>query len=299
MLRSTRLSSCLRFIQYSSRRYINTKSIPTDFTEEAKHFENTVLRRSAVRHFNDKTIPHEILSHILALTQRTPSGYNLQPWAAVVVNDEIKKQQLHEAALSQKKILTAPITVVFAANHHVLENLEQVIGMEVESGHWDKKYAERTDLLARTLLQTGPCYSLQVIKYITTTALSYFKPIMQAPLNIKAYTWKSTMMAASTFMLAAASHGLATHPMEGFDERRVKEVVGLPSHFSVPVIISLGYSDDVSLVRSTRLPPEQVYSANSYEIAMENIQSFNPPIRSTNSTNTTTIEQPGATPVVN
>jgi nitroreductase len=104
--------------------------------------------------------------------------------------------------------------------------------------------------------------------------MSYFKPIMHAPLDTKAYAWKSAMMASMTFMLAASSHGLATHAMEGFDERRVKQVVGLPHHFSVPVIISLGYSDQ-EIQRSTRLPPEKVFKSNSFETPLQDVPSFN------------------------
>jgi hypothetical protein len=148
---------------FNNNKRIITRLIHNNFEQEAVHFEKTVLRRSAVREFNvEKPVAHEILSHILALTQRTPSGYNLQPWAAVVVNDEQKKQELHDAALAQKKILQAPVTVVFAANHHVLENMEEILRMQVESGNWDKEYAERTRRLATALLETGPCHILQV-----------------------------------------------------------------------------------------------------------------------------------------
>ncbi len=95
--------------------------------------------------------------------------------------------------------------------------------------------------------------------------MSFFKPMMQAPINTRAYAQKSAMMAAMTFMLAASSHGLSTHAMEGFDERRVKNVVQLPSHFSVPVIISIGYSDNTNQIPSTRLPTELVYKSNTYD----------------------------------
>jgi nitroreductase len=138
------------------------------FNQEAIHFEQTVMRRSSVRAFNDTPIPHETFSHILSLTQRTPTGYNLQPWVAVVVNDETKKHELHEAALSQKKILEAPATVVFAANHHVLENLDHILKQQVESGSWDKEYAERTRVLANALLRTDHCQLLQVCDALFT-----------------------------------------------------------------------------------------------------------------------------------
>ena len=57
-------------------------------------------------------------------------------------------------------------------------------------------------------------------------------------------TWaaKNTMLAAMTFMLAASSHGLTTCPMEGFDARRLRRLLKLPSRYEVPVVICVGYA---------------------------------------------------------
>jgi nitroreductase len=61
------------------------------------------------------------------------------------------------------------------------------------------------------------------------------------------------MLSAMTFMLAAKAAGLSTVPMEGFDESRVKKVLGIPAHHIVPVVIPVGYSDTAHLKKS-RIP---------------------------------------------
>ena len=52
---------------------------------------------------------------------------------------------------------------------------------------------------------------------------------------------KQVMLTAMQFMLAATAAGLATLPMEGFDEGRVRRVLGIPRSQIVPVIIPVGY----------------------------------------------------------
>ncbi|KAL0479783.1 NADH dehydrogenase nox [Acrasis kona] len=274
MLRTKSVRNLYPIHNFFSLRGFSASTKFRSFEEDAVSFERTVLKRQSARSFIEKDVPHDVLQHILGLTQRSPSGYNLQPWVAIVINDPEKKNKLHEVCLSQKKVLEAPISVIFAANHNVLENVDEVVRMEYESGNWNKEYAERTKRLATTFLQTGPCHTLQVAKYIFTSILSYIKPITQAPVNIKAYTWKSAMMAAMTFMLAASSHNLSTHAMEGFDERRLKQLVGLPSHYSIPVVICLGYSDEKENT-SSRLPTDHVYRENDFEVPMQDINSFN------------------------
>jgi nitroreductase len=63
------------------------------------------------------------------------------------------------------------------------------------------------------------------------------------------------MLAAATYMIAASGAGLATCPMEGFDEERLKKLLAIPRYMSVPAIVATGYAvegDDVP--ESLRLP---------------------------------------------
>lgn len=58
--------------------------------------------------------------------------------------------------------------------------------------------------------------------------------------STEAWAFKHTMLAAQTFMLAAASHGLSTIPMEGLDDCRVRQALDIPSRYTVPVVIAVG-----------------------------------------------------------
>ena len=56
-------------------------------------------------------------------------------------------------------------------------------------------------------------------------------------------SYKQTSFAADHYMLAATSLGLGTSAMEGFDERRVRAALDIPSRYSIPVVIATGYPD--------------------------------------------------------
>ena len=51
---------------------------------------------------------------------------------------------------------------------------------------------------------------------------------------------KSTALAAQNFMLSMAANGYDTCPMEGFDSKMVKEILGLPSSAMINMVISCG-----------------------------------------------------------
>jgi nitroreductase len=53
-------------------------------------------------------------------------------------------------------------------------------------------------------------------------------------------THKSCALAAQTFMLSVAAEGYHSCPMEGFDEPRVKRLLGLPRRAEINMIIAVG-----------------------------------------------------------
>ena len=64
-------------------------------------------------------------------------------------------------------------------------------------------------------------------------------------------------------MLAATAAGLATAPMEGFDEVYVKRILGIPSSHIVPIVIPVGYPVDMEL-NSTRIPIDDITHWNTW-----------------------------------
>ncbi|CAN0026938.1 unnamed protein product, partial [Choristocarpus tenellus] len=59
--------------------------------------------------------------------------------------------------------------------------------------------------------------------------------------SVEAWAFKNTALAAQTYILACTARGLATCPMEGYDARRVRNVLSIPSRYGVPLVVATGH----------------------------------------------------------
>jgi nitroreductase len=192
-------------------------------------FKAIIEARYACKAFDPtRSVPEETLSAILELTRRAPTSLNTQPWVAVLVKGEDARARLAEAMMpgNRPKVLSAPLNVVFAAD------------LEPE-----KLLTPETPDFVRSAL-----------------------PSFVSQSSPEAWAFKQTMMAAQTFLLAAAAHSVQTNPMEGFTTpAAVRDAVGLPAHFSVPVVISVGYEAAPRAKASTRYPLESLFYTDAYK----------------------------------
>jgi nitroreductase len=57
-----------------------------------------------------------------------------------------------------------------------------------------------------------------------------------------------------SFVAACAAEGYATCVMEGYDPRRVREALGVPDRFGVPMMVAVGVEGDGEEERGRRTP---------------------------------------------
>jgi nitroreductase len=69
-----------------------------------------------VRSFSDKEVPKYIIDDIIQHAHRAPSAGNLQARDFIIVDDQMVKQGLCEAALDQEFLREAPVDIVVCAN---------------------------------------------------------------------------------------------------------------------------------------------------------------------------------------
>lgn len=79
----------------------------------------------------------------------------------------------------------------------------------------------------------------------------------------KDYSMMDLGMAVENFCLQAAEIGLGTCIMGWFDEKRIKEILGVPRRRRVQLLISLGHPAGQNRVKS-RKPLEEISSWNKY-----------------------------------
>jgi nitroreductase len=220
---------------------------------------DAILERKSTRRFSSREVRDQTIYEILELSNRAPSGYNLQPWHFILVRDPELRGLLHHVALEQKQIVEAPITLVFVSDPHAWKtDFTRILRESVEKGLISEEYAQLTRRNVNSHFRTEPFGLFGFVKRITHPLRRLKKPAAD-PFSsfdeISHYMRSQTMLAASTFMIAAAGAGLATNAIEGFDERRLKQLLAIPRRMSVPLIVAVGYSlEGDEQPESLRLP---------------------------------------------
>lgn len=79
----------------------------------------------------------------------------------------------------------------------------------------------------------------------------------------KEYNLLDLGIAVNQLCLQASDLGLSTCILGWFNEKKVKELLGVPSKLRVPLLITLGYSE-APLRKKTRKPLEKIFNRNKY-----------------------------------
>lgn len=210
----------------------------------AEAFEIICRSRYAARKFSPKGVSNEVIRKTIELTQLAPSSLNLQPYKIIVVQSDESKTKLSIAMLgsNKKKVLSAPFSVVFAADKDPAQLTRQLMDLERRSGK-DAEYVSTLPSKINFLLGSGILST--TLRRLATHIVSPIKAAPSISSTNEAWSMKNTTLAAQQFMLAATSVGLCTAPMEGFDGRRVCFQLGIPiERYCIPIVISAGYSEE-------------------------------------------------------
>ncbi|MCP8969985.1 nitroreductase family protein [Ectobacillus ponti] len=177
--------------------------------------KEAIESRHSIRQYVQEPMPKEDLEEILRLTSLAPSAWNLQTWRIHAVTDPGLKEQLQEAAYGQKQVTLAPVVIVLASDmEDVLQNLEETLhpGLSPE-----RKQSEAANLSA----------------------------IFGGMSVEERGQWGLTQanIALGFMMLAARGLGYGSVPMLGFDQQKVRELLGLPEHAKFAAMLPIGRAD--------------------------------------------------------
>ncbi|MEJ7553671.1 MAG: nitroreductase family protein [Aquificaceae bacterium] len=178
-----------------------------------------ITERRSITFFDPtKDVPDELIKEILEISATAPSGYNLQPWEVIVVKDKEKKKRLREICYNQQKVEDASANIVLIANTRAgFEHVDRVLQSWEELGYIKP---EAKESLKNQIMASW-----------------------QDPQRAFRKAVRDTALFGMTIMITARAYGLETHPMEGYDEARLKEFLQIEDHKVVPMIIAIGYKD--------------------------------------------------------
>lgn len=218
--------------------------------------------RYSVRKFSQKPVEERLLVQVLEAANRAPSSYNLQPWSFIIVRDPDVRRIMREISVGQSQVEEAPVVVVMLADTNFWRvGYPELLDVALAEGSISPEVATEYRKYVKMTFDLGPMDLFGAFKAIGLQIRRYFKPTPDLPCSkseISAYVNSQIMLAASTLAIAAKSVGLDTCLMEGFDEQRLRRLLGVPTHINIPLIIPIGYAiEGDTPPQSLRLPLNQ------------------------------------------
>ena len=210
------------------------------------------FRRSVRVYDEAQKIDTEVVKKCLALSTLAPSSSNMQLYEFYhITHPEILKK-LSVACFDQTAASTSQEMVVFVVRQDLYKKRSQaVLQFERENirrnspaERQEKRFKDREMYYGKIIpfLYARFFGVFGFVRKLIAVPVSFFRPMMlQVSENdARIVAHKSCGLAAQTFMVAMANEEYDTCPMEGFDSKRVKNILNLPSGSEINMIISCG-----------------------------------------------------------
>ena len=177
--------------------------------------------RHACKVFDEsKKISDEEINFIVEAGRKSPSSFGMEAWKFLVITNEELKAKLRPACWNQVQVTSCSHLVI------VLAGIDSV---KVESGEVRKRFA-RAEMPEDSLNFYMGLYA------------SHLENTLSSDENIYAWTAKQSYIAAGNMMTGAATLGIDSCPIEGYDKAQVEEILGLDgSKYQLSVVLPFGY----------------------------------------------------------
>lgn len=185
-------------------------------TESTLTVREAAESRRDIRKYVQEEVPEEDLREILRQTRLAPSPDNFQPWRFVVVRDPEIRARMVPAARNLKQVASAHALIVL--------------------------YADMEDVLATVDEMIHPGFDEKTRARVRR---DFIKTYAEWPIEERQrYAHAQSYVALGYLLLSAQAMGYNTSPMLEFFPDKVKEVLGLPPHVTIPALVSLGRGDE-------------------------------------------------------
>lgn len=217
---------------------------------------------------------HTAMSSLSTLSlQTSPSGFNLQPTHILLLRDAHLKSILSEHAMlgmgNKYRTLDASGIAVFCTDLLPGKRIDRIYQLEADSGVRDDGYMAVMKVASSFLTGEGSASSdsgsssssggssqSRISTFLKRTVAHALSPLQPMPTmeDVECWSYKNAGIASSIYTLAATAHGLSTCMMEGYDARRVKEILRVPDRYGIPLMVATGYDYCGEDVRGRNLP---------------------------------------------
>ena len=177
--------------------------------------------RHACKAFDqEKKISKAHMDTILTAAHLSPSSFGLEAWKFLVISSDEVKKALRPACWNQPQITNASHVIVILSKPGVADPSHEYIKLNFK----------RRDLP----------------EDLTKAYIEKYKHHMETEVfpRMSAYAWcsKQCYIALANIMTAAASEGIDSCPIEGFEKEWVEKVLSIDTEqYEVAVVVALGY----------------------------------------------------------
>lgn len=207
-------------------------------------FQKVIDSRRAVRIYDTTPIPEEIVLKCLDNALLAPNSSNLQSWELYWVKSPEKKKSLAYACLNQIAAKTAAeLFVVVARTDTWKAHAKEMLRIFSKAKDVPDIAIKYYSQIVPFVYTQGPLSILGFLKRILFFIKGLSSPIVREPVqksHLRLWAVKSTALAAENLMLSLRAYGFDSCPMEGYDSKRIKKLLGLGRNATVVMVISAG-----------------------------------------------------------
>lgn len=239
-----------------------------ELNERIECFDEVIAFRRSNRAFDQAIeVPDAIIQRALEHAILSPNSSNMQLWEFQWIGSREMLDAFIPLCLDQKAAKTAKHLVVFITRQDLwkrraewnVEKIESAIEGEVTT--FQKAGINYYRKLMPIMYMRDPFGLMGIFRKTLSFFMGLKGPFFRAggTAQQRITVHKSCALAAQTFMLSIASAGYHTCPMEGFDEKRVKKILGLPRRAEINMIIAVGKGTEKGIWGPRfRVPYEEV-----------------------------------------
>ena len=231
------------------------------------------FRRSIRVYQTDNNLDTEKVKHCLEMATLAPNSSNMQLWEFYHITDKELIQKMAHASLSQNAVASANQLVVFVTRGDLYRSrAKQVLDFQRDNIKRNSPPDRQASRIKKSEVYYGKLMPLVYARFfglvglfrkMITVPVSLFRPMFtnSSECDQRIVVHKSCALAAQTFMIAMANEGYDTCAIEGFDSRRVKKLLNLPSGAEINMLIPCGIRNGEKAVHGERyrVPFDQVY----------------------------------------
>ncbi|MFC5871828.1 Nitroreductase [Chryseobacterium arachidis] len=178
--------------------------------------------RYATKKMTGKKVPEDKIHLILEAARLAPSGIGLQPYEIIVISDPEIKKQILPIAMNQAPVAGSSHLLVFAVwDEYSKERIDHVFDYLAEKRHADASVYDKQRNFSKQFFG-----SMSIEENFHHAA-------------------KQANIALGLAIVAAASEGIDTTPMEGFDPAGLDEFLNLSAKgLRSSMLLAIGYRDE-------------------------------------------------------